>query len=159
MQVGYCAVSGNRRSITVAQFSKLIGCVSLSGIAENAKQTRGLLETFMREHAAVWSSHTSAMAGVAAGDTSGAAGGNSTFTPVSARRAAIASSSLRRCPQMRDAKLLQVLRRQVRKNRLVYRILAEYRLILPEAQAPQPDHNVHDKRPIAVIMIPSLRDV
>ena len=34
--------------------------------------------------------------------------------------------------------------RQARKNRLVYLILAECRLILPEAQAPQPDHNVHD---------------
>ena len=31
------------------------------------------------------------------------------------------------------AKLLQVLFRQARKNRLVYLILAEYRLILPEA--------------------------
>src|SRR6516165_11367820 len=44
----------------------------------------------------------------------------------------------------RDAKLLQVLMRQARENRLVYVILAEDRLILPEAQAPQPDHNVHD---------------
>ena len=43
-----------------------------------------------------------------------------------------------------DAKFLQVLRRQVRENRLVYLVLAEYRLILPEAQAPQPDHDVHD---------------
>ena len=47
-------------------------------------------------------------------------------------------------PERGDAKLLQVLRRQARKNRLVYLILAECRLILPEAQAPQPDHNVHD---------------
>ena len=47
-------------------------------------------------------------------------------------------------PKRRDAKLLQVLCRQARKNRLVYVILAECRLILPEAQAPQPDHNVHD---------------
>ena len=43
-----------------------------------------------------------------------------------------------------DAKLLQVLVRQARENRLVYVILAEDRLVLPEAQAPQPDHNVHD---------------
>jgi len=43
-----------------------------------------------------------------------------------------------------DAKFLQVLRRQVRENRLVYVILAECRFILPEAQAPQPDHNVHN---------------
>ena len=47
-------------------------------------------------------------------------------------------------PNRRDAKLLQVLVRQARENRLVYLILAECRLILPEAQAPQPDHNVHD---------------
>jgi hypothetical protein len=33
--------------------------------------------------------------------------------------------------------------RQAWKDRLVYLILAECRLILPEAQAPQP-HNVHD---------------
>jgi hypothetical protein len=43
-----------------------------------------------------------------------------------------------------DTKLLQVLVRQARENRLVYVILAEDRLILPEAQAPQPDHNVHE---------------
>ena len=47
-------------------------------------------------------------------------------------------------PDCCDAKLLQVLVRQARENRLVYLILAECRLILPEAQAPQPDHNVHD---------------
>ena len=46
--------------------------------------------------------------------------------------------------QRGDAKLLEVLRRQVWEDRLVYLILAEYRLILSEAQAPQPDHNVHD---------------
>ena len=34
--------------------------------------------------------------------------------------------------------------RQTRENRLVYVILAEDCLILPEAQAPQPDHNVHE---------------
>ena len=43
-----------------------------------------------------------------------------------------------------DAKLLQGLVRQARKNRLVYLIFTECRLILPEAKAPQPDHNVHD---------------
>jgi len=46
-----------------------------------------------------------------------------------------------------DAKLLQVLVRQARENRLVYIILAEDRLILPEAKAPQPDHNVHEGDP------------
>src|SRR5262245_22228412 len=47
-------------------------------------------------------------------------------------------------PERCDAKLLQVLFRQARKDSLVYLVLAEYRLILPEAQAPQPDHDVHD---------------
>ena len=56
----------------------------------------------------------------------------------------MASSSFTRCPIAGDAKLLQGLVRQARENRLVYVILAECRLILPEAQAPQPDHNVHD---------------
>ena len=47
-------------------------------------------------------------------------------------------------PNCCDAKLLQRLVRQARKDGLVYLILAECRLILPEAQAPQPDHDVHD---------------
>ena len=47
-------------------------------------------------------------------------------------------------PKRLDAKLLQVLVRQAWENRLVYVILAEDRLVLREAQAPQPDHNVHD---------------
>src|SRR5262249_42238111 len=46
-----------------------------------------------------------------------------------------------------DAKLLQVLVRQARENRLVYVILAEDRLILPETKAPQPDHHIHDGDP------------
>jgi hypothetical protein len=50
-------------------------------------------------------------------------------------------------PKRRDAKLFQVLVRQARENRLVYVVLAEDRLVLPEAQAPQPDHNVHDGAP------------
>src|ERR1700722_7475597 len=51
-------------------------------------------------------------------------------------------------PECRDAKLLQVLLRKARKNGLVYLILAECCLILPEAQAPQPDHNVHGEAQI-----------
>ncbi len=43
-------------------------------------------------------------------------------------------------PQRRDAKLLQVLSRQARKNRLVYLVLAERGLILSEAKAPQLDY-------------------
>src|SRR5262249_29178044 len=54
------------------------------------------------------------------------------------------SQELTTVPERRYAKLLEVLRREVRQDRLVYLVLAEYRLILPEAQAPQPDHNVHD---------------
>src|SRR5262249_53218299 len=47
-------------------------------------------------------------------------------------------------PKRRDAKLLEVLVRQARQNRLVYVIFAENCLVLPKAQALQPDHNVHD---------------
>ena len=46
-------------------------------------------------------------------------------------------------PQRRDAKLLQVFRRQARKNRLVNLIFAERSLILSKAKAPQPNHDVH----------------
>jgi hypothetical protein len=48
-------------------------------------------------------------------------------------------------PDSRDAKLLQVLSRQARKNRFVNLILAERSLILSKAKAPQPDHDVHDE--------------
>src|SRR5262245_65850492 len=61
-------------------------------------------------------------------------------------------------PKRRDAKLLEVLFRHARKNRLVYVILAECRLILAEAQAPQPDHDVHDGAPhsgLLRIIVPS----
>jgi hypothetical protein len=37
--------------------------------------------------------------------------------------------------------------RQARKDGLVYLILVECRLVPPEAQAPQPDHNVHSGAP------------
>src|ERR1700747_2972828 len=50
-------------------------------------------------------------------------------------------------PNCRDPKLLQGLVRQARKDRLVYLILAECPLILPEAQAPQPDRDVHEEVP------------
>ena len=58
-------------------------------------------------------------------------------------------------PDCCDAKLLEGLVRQARKNRLVYLVLAECRLILPEAQAPQPDHNVHDEAPASPCSISS----
>ena len=64
--------------------------------------------------------------------------------PASARRVAMASSSLRRCPSDATPSSLRSSSRQVRQDRLVYVILAEHRLILPEAQAPQPDRNVHE---------------
>jgi hypothetical protein len=50
-------------------------------------------------------------------------------------------------PNCCDAKLLQGLVRQARKNRLVYFVLAERRLIPFEAQAPQPTPDIHDGRP------------
>src|SRR5262249_31983180 len=43
-----------------------------------------------------------------------------------------------------DAKLLQRLVRQARQDRLIYLVLAERCLVLSEAKAPQPDHDVHD---------------
>ena len=64
--------------------------------------------------------------------------------PASSRRAAMASSSFTRCPSEATPSSFRCLVRQARENRLVYLILAEDRLVLPEAQAPQPDHNVHD---------------
>jgi hypothetical protein len=42
--------------------------------------------------------------------------------------------------------LLQVLSRQIGHGRLIYLVLAECRLILSEAKAPQPDNDVHDGR-------------
>jgi hypothetical protein len=47
-------------------------------------------------------------------------------------------------PNRDDAKLLEGLVRQARKNRLVYRVLAERGLILFEIEAPQPAAEVHD---------------
>jgi hypothetical protein len=44
----------------------------------------------------------------------------------------------------RDTEVLQVFRSEVRKNRLVYLVVAESGLIPSEAKAPQPDHDVHD---------------
>src|SRR5580704_1725915 len=48
-------------------------------------------------------------------------------------------------PQRGNAKLLQVLSRQARKNRFVNLILAECSLVLSKAKAPQPNHDVHDE--------------
>jgi hypothetical protein len=43
-----------------------------------------------------------------------------------------------------NADFLQVLLGEVREDPLVNLIVAESRLVFLEAQAPQPDHNVHD---------------
>ena len=45
----------------------------------------------------------------------------------------------------RDAKLLQVLRREIRQHTIVYFVVAKRSLVFPEAQAPQPDHDVHGR--------------
>ena len=50
-------------------------------------------------------------------------------------------------PECRYAKLLQVVRRQARQDRFVNLVLAEDLLVLSEAKAPQPNHNVHDDAP------------
>jgi hypothetical protein len=47
-------------------------------------------------------------------------------------------------PNRCDAKLPQGLVRQTRKNRLVYFILAESRLLPLEAKAPQPTCDIHN---------------
>ena len=51
-----------------------------------------------------------------------------------------------------DTKILQVLGRQARQDRVVDLILAEYRLILFEAKAPQPTSNVHDGAPVRLAL-------
>ena len=58
-------------------------------------------------------------------------------------RAAIASRSLWRAPGA-NAKLLEVLGRQPREDRVVNIVLAEGRLVSFEAQAPQPLPEVHN---------------
>ena len=50
-------------------------------------------------------------------------------------------------PDKSDAKILQVLRRQTRQDRVVDLILAERRLIFFEAKPPQPTSDVHEGAP------------
>ena len=50
-------------------------------------------------------------------------------------------------PECRYAKFPQVLRRQARQDRVVNLVLADDRLVLSEAKAPQPNHYVHDDAP------------
>ena len=47
-------------------------------------------------------------------------------------------------PECGNAKLFEVLGGEARQDPLVNLVVAEGRLVLFEAQAPQPDHNVHD---------------
>src|SRR5262249_36385346 len=47
-------------------------------------------------------------------------------------------------PKDEDAQILQILGREARKEPFRNGVLAECRLILAEAQAPQPDHDVLD---------------
>jgi len=60
-------------------------------------------------------------------------------------------------PNCCDAKLLQGLVRQARKNRLVYLVLAESRLITFEAKAPQPTPDVHKRALNASMCLSSFR--
>src|SRR6476661_2246809 len=50
-------------------------------------------------------------------------------------------------PDDGDAQILQVLRRQLRQDLFADRIVAESGLVLFEAEAPQPDHDVHNSAP------------
>ena len=65
-------------------------------------------------------------------------------------------------PQCGDAKFFQVLSREARQDPLANLILAEGRLVLLKAQAPQPDHDVHDSAPysrLLGIMVPDPKGV
>src|SRR5258708_7702125 len=60
-------------------------------------------------------------------------------------------------PDKADTKILQVLRRQTRQNRVVDLILAECRLILFEAKPPQPTSDVHGGAPVRTALHDSPR--
>ena len=51
-----------------------------------------------------------------------------------------------------------VFRRQVRQDLLVDRVLAECRLLLPEAKAPQPTSDVHGGAPVRLALHDPLRE-
>ena len=59
-------------------------------------------------------------------------------------------------PESRDAKLFQVPSRQAQQDLFVYLVFAERGLILSEAKAPQPDHDVHDEAQASAWSISSL---
>ena len=50
-------------------------------------------------------------------------------------------------PNNGDAKILQVLRRQSRQDRVVDLVVAECRLVLFEAEPPQPTSDIHSGAP------------
>jgi hypothetical protein len=81
--------------------------------------------------------------GVVAASTEGA------LPPVSVRKAAIASRSLRWCPTILTAQILQVLSREVRQDRFVNLVLAEGPFVPFEGKAPQPNSAVHEGAPCA----------
>src|SRR5262249_33978053 len=75
---------------------------------------------------------------------------------VSSRRAAMASRNLRRCPN--DVTPSSFRSSAVRVSRTVSSMSFSRKIpsYFPEAQAPQPDHNVHNQRPpsgVAHIMV------
>ena len=52
------------------------------------------------------------------------------FASAASRRSAMASRSLRRCPDAADTQILQVLHRQIRQDSLIDMVFAECRLVL-----------------------------
>ena len=70
------------------------------------------------------------------------AAGGGAFAFASARRAEMASSSIRRCPTTTTPR--SVLRRQARQDLLIHLVFAERRLIPFETKAAQPTSEVHD---------------
>src|SRR6185436_12459974 len=66
------------------------------------------------------------------------------------------SDSFQQHPAVTDrtnADFLQVLLRQAREDPLVYLVLAECRLVSFEAQAPQPNRDIHDGVPLRLEML------
>jgi hypothetical protein len=56
----------------------------------------------------------------------------------------MASSKDTAVPECRDAKLFEVLGGEAREDPLVDLVVAKCSLVFFEAQAPQPDHHVHE---------------
>src|SRR5271163_2825534 len=74
----------------------------------------------------------------------------------------IADMIFRPVPDDSDAEVLQVVERQLRQHRAVDLIVPERRLILPKAEVPEPDPDIHRcslKRAARPMMVPRGRDV